>query len=68
MIERLNSNALMGLTVDEMNAGPRCYRPDLRYSREDALHYVTLWNAHKISTVACVITVDGIPQVMVVPT
>lgn len=62
----LETDQLMTLTLAEMNDGLRSYREDLRYSREDAVNFAKLWNAHKLSTIATVITADGFPCVIVV--
>lgn len=61
----LSAEQLNRLTLDEMNSGLRCYRQDLRYTREDAQNFVKLWNRVKASTVASLATVDGLPVVFV---
>ncbi len=62
----LTADQLSRLTLDEMNAGLRNYRQDLRYTREDAVAFATLWNRCKVSTVATIATVDGLPVIIVV--
>ena len=62
----LSGDALRGLTVDAINSGLSCYRPDLRYTRADAAAFADLWNATKASTRATVIRADGFPRVIVV--
>lgn len=56
---------LSRLTLEQMNSGLRAYRQDLRYSREDAVAFARMWNRVKVSTVASVATVDGLPVVIV---
>lgn len=62
----LSQEQLSRMTLDEMNAGLRSYRQDLRYTREDAIAFATLWNRCKVSTVATIATVDGLPVIIVV--
>ena len=66
MRQPMHEDQLRSLTLQEMNHGLRSYRPDLRYTREDAVAYAKLWNACKVSTVATIATVDGLPVVIVV--
>lgn len=61
----LSDAELRKLTVDQFNAGARCYRPDLRYSRADALRFAELWNESRSSTVASVVS-DGAAPVVVI--
>lgn len=61
----LSDASMRALTVDAMNSGLSCYRPDLRYSRADADAYAEAWNASKVATCATVVTCDGLPQVIV---
>lgn len=61
----LTTEQLLRMTVDEMNSGLRSYRPEYRYTREDAANYANLWNATKVSTQATVIS-DEYPQVILV--
>lgn len=61
----LSDDAIRRLSVDALNSGLRCYRPDLRYSRADALRAAELWNASKAATCATVATVDRFPVVLI---
>lgn len=65
MKNALTETELLRLTLDEMNSGLSCYREDLRYTREDAVNFVTLWNKHKLSTVASISNDDGYPYIIV---
>lgn len=66
MVGRTLTDAELGrLTVDALNAGLRSYRPDLRHSREDAQRFAELWNQCKVSTLATVVSVDGLAVVIV---
>lgn len=66
MNNSLTDAQLLRMTLDDINNGLRSYRPDLRYTRDDARRFAQLWNAHKIATVATVADVDGVPCVVVV--
>lgn len=61
----LTDAQILALTLDAMNGGLTSYRPDLRYSRADAVRFAELWNASKVSTVASVASADGVPFVFV---
>lgn len=61
----LTDAELARLTVGAMNSGLRHHRSDLRYSRADADAFAAGWNACKVSTLASVGTVDGVPFVFV---
>ena len=61
----LSDAELRKLTVDQLNGGARCYRPDLRYSRADAVRFAQLWNETRSSTVASVVS-DGATPVVVI--
>lgn len=56
---------LLSMTVEQLNAGARSYRPDLRYSRADAQRFAELWNERRVSTVATVVS-DGDAPVVVI--
>ena len=62
----LSDEALRGLTVDALNGGLACYRPDLRYTRADAAAFADLWNQTRVSTRATIINADGFPRVLIV--
>lgn len=62
---RLSDAAISGMTVEQLNAGLRSYREDLRYTRADAVRAVETWNRAKMSTVATVIDSDGLPFIVI---
>lgn len=62
----LTDAQLLALTVEQLNAGARSYRWDLRYSREDVRRYAELWNQRCISTQATTVSIDGVLAVVVV--
>lgn len=61
----LTTEQLKRLTLDEMNSGLKCYREDLRYTREDAVNFVKLWNENKSATHATIISEGAFPHIVV---
>ena len=57
---------LARMTLNDINGALRCYRPDLRATREDARAFADAWNRVKVSTLASVINDDGTPYVIAV--
>lgn len=65
MRQNLSDSELSKLTVEQMNSGLRSYRDDLRYTRDDAVRFVELWNEVKLSTTATIISDGGSPFIVI---
>lgn len=62
----LSDAQLLAMTVEQLNAGARSYRADLRYSRADLQRFAQLWNERRYSTTATLVSDDGAPVVVIV--
>lgn len=62
----LSDAQLLAMTVEQLNAGARSFRADLRYSRSDLQRFAQLWNERRCSTSATLVSAGGAPVVVIV--
>lgn len=62
----ISDATLLTMTLDDINSGLRDAMAHTRYTHADALRFVELWNTHKLSTLASLVSDERGSQVFTV--